>query len=173
MGWGGHPLPLPPTVPRALCAVPDLRAELPGSPKPASTPRLRGPSLASGSSERTSELPGARPQRGRGRSPFPTRLCPSTFSPGAMVARVCAAGTLDQSWTQGPTHPGTLCPCCAVSLVSSLGGPLWSSEPSGPLLCNFLISQASASLVLLGVTGGRLGKKRQGEDVLARSQVGS
>lgn len=112
-------------------------------------------------------------REGGGVAPSPPGSAPLPSAPVQRWSRVCAARTLDQSQTQGPAHPGTLCPCCAVSLVSSLGGLLWSSEPSGPLLCKFLFSQASASLVPSGGHWWAPGEKRQGEDVLARSEVGS
>lgn len=112
-------------------------------------------------------------REGGGVAPSPPGSAPLPSAPVQRWSRVCAACTLDQSQTQGPAHPGTLCPCCAVSLVSSLGGLLWSSEPSGPLLCKFLFSQASASLVPSGGHWWAPGEKRQGEDVLARSEVGS
>lgn len=74
--------------------------------------------------QRALPLPGAGPQRGRGHLPFPTRFCPSAFSPSAAVVQgVCCPHPGPEPDTGSSPPWRALSLLCRLPCVL-LGGPV-------------------------------------------------
>lgn len=173
--WGGTPgAGAPPPAPAEYASsslrCPRLKGGAPWVPQACEHPKTRVLPwlLASQRALRSCQEP---EHREGGAKPLPHQALPLCLQPQRNSGQgVCRRDPGPEPDT-GSSPPSTLSPRCDVPLASSLGGPLWSSESSGP--CS--VTSSAKPLLhgsLWGSPAGAWGEKRQGVDFLARSQGG-